>query len=100
VGSPRGRNKEEPMNYWKVSTFVLAGVVGLGAVYETAKPAQAEAQPNMEAALGMLKGAKGRLQAATHDKGGHRVKAIAATNTAIQEVEAGIAYDNAHHEKK
>ena len=55
-----------------------------------------EAQPHMKAALATLKVAKGQLQKATPDKGGHRVAAIALVNDAIGEVEKGIAYDDAH----
>lgn len=84
------------MNYWKVSTFVLGLAVSAGVVYETAKPAQAEAQPHMRAALGSLKVAKDQLERATPDKGGHRVKALALTKEAIEQTEKGIAYDNAH----
>ena len=87
------------MNFWKVSTFVLSGCLGLGLVYETAKPASTDVQPAMQAALGSLKAAKASLQNATSDKGGHRVKAIAATNTAIEETEAGIKWDNEHQSK-
>ncbi len=84
------------MNFWKVSTFVLTGCLGLGLVYETAKPAAADPQPAMQAALGSLRAAKVSLQNGTADKGGHRVKAIAATETAIQETLEGIKWDNEH----
>ncbi|MBK6461658.1 MAG: hypothetical protein IPF92_11690 [Myxococcales bacterium] len=65
-------------------------------VYQTATPAHAEAQPHMQAALGQLKAAKASLARATADKGGHRVKAMALTDQAIDETEKGIAYDNKH----
>lgn len=82
------------MNFWKISTFVLTGCLGAIAVYSTATPAQADPQPKMQAALTALKTAKQALQDATSDKGGHRVKAIAATNEAIEQTEKGIAFDN------
>ncbi|MBS2018606.1 MAG: hypothetical protein JST00_37415 [Deltaproteobacteria bacterium] len=66
--------------------------VSLGAV----RPAAAEEQPKMQAALVNLQQAKQNLQDATHDKGGHRVKALASVNEAIEQVKAGIAYDNKH----
>ena len=49
-------------------------------------------QPNMDAALDNLLAAKRHLEAATSDKGGHRVKAIDYVNRAIDEVKKGIAF--------
>lgn len=56
----------------------------------------ADPQPKMKEALEHLKNAKAALQAATADKGGHRVKAIEQVNQAIEQVEKGIAFDNKH----
>jgi hypothetical protein len=53
-------------------------------------------QPLMQSALGHLRAAKADLVAATHDKGGHRDKALRLTNDAIVETERGIAYDRRH----
>ncbi len=53
-------------------------------------------QPNMEAALRSLQQAKQHLQAATHDKGGHRAEALQAVDRAINQVERGIAFDRQH----
>mgnify|MGYP000980248813 CR=1 FL=1 len=84
------------MNFWKASTIALTlALAGVG-VYETARPAHAEAQPNMQAALGLLQSAQNRLEQATADKGGHRVKAIEATKLAIEETKKGIEFDNEH----
>jgi uncharacterized protein YqeY len=47
-------------------------------------------QPHMQRALDLLRDAKTNLEAATSDKGGHRVKAIAYVNSAIDEVKKGI----------
>lgn len=84
------------VNPWKVSTFVLIGllaaVVG-GSAVRTAS-AEKEAQPYMRGALTNLKQAKSLLEKASGDKGGHRVKALKATEDAIAEVEAGIKFDN------
>ena len=52
-------------------------------------------QPHMQSALNDLNAAKGELQAAMHNKGGHRVKALNLTNEAITEVQAGIAAGDA-----
>ena len=54
-------------------------------------------QPFMRAARADLQTAKRELQRATPDKGGHRVQAIALTNKAIAQVNAGIAYDRRHN---
>lgn len=53
-------------------------------------------QPEMAAALQNLREAQQNLQAASHDKGGHRTKALDRIRQAIAEVEAGIRYDNTH----
>ncbi len=47
-------------------------------------------QPNMQNALSQLQAAKASLQAASHNKGGHRVNAINLINQAIVEVQLGI----------
>lgn len=54
-------------------------------------------QPFMHSARADLQTAKKELQAATADKGGHRAKAIELVNSAIGEVNAGIAYDRRHN---
>jgi hypothetical protein len=94
--------KELTMNFWKVSTFVLSGCLGLGVLYETTKTAQADAQPHMVSALASLQVTKTSLQNATADKGGYRVKAIQNVNDAIDNVKKGIEYDNTHksHDEK
>jgi hypothetical protein len=51
------------------------------------------AQPAMQAALVNLRAAKRDLAKATADKGGHRARAQAAVDEAIEQVEKGIAYD-------
>jgi hypothetical protein len=53
-------------------------------------------QPHMEAALDKLQSARSNLEAATDDKGGHRVKALEHVNKAIDEVKRGIEYDRTH----
>ena len=83
-------------NVWKLSTMVLAALLTLVLGFSLVSTAGAERQPHMKKALGTLRVAKSQLEAATPDKGGHRVKAIELTAAAIGEVEAGIAYDNAH----
>lgn len=82
------------MNLWKVSTFALGAAFVTTLAVATARPARAEQQPHMTAALSLLEQANAQLKAATADKGGHRVKAIALTNDAIEQVKKGIAFDN------
>lgn len=53
-------------------------------------------QPKMHSALQNLRQARADLQDAAPDKGGHRNRALAATNNAINQVEAGIAFDRRH----
>ena len=55
-----------------------------------------EAQPEMTAAIQSLREAQRNLEAASHDKGGHRANALQLVNQAIAEVEAGMRYDNSH----
>lgn len=69
-----------------------AAVAAAGAVVAAAsQPAVASNQPNMDAALGYLQQAKASLQQATHNKGGHRVRAINLIDQAMAQVRAGIA---------
>jgi hypothetical protein len=56
---------------------------------ETSSGATAD-QPHMQRALDNLRQAKGNLERASNDKGGHRVKAIGYVNSAIDEVQKGI----------
>jgi hypothetical protein len=53
-------------------------------------------QPRMEAAHDKLQSARSNLEAASDDKGGHRVKALDHVRKAIDEVKAGIEYDRTH----
>jgi hypothetical protein len=71
----------------------VAGLVGAAAV---GTPSKAEYQPAMQAALDALYAARGWLVAATGDKGGHRLAAIARVDQAINQVKLGIEYDNTH----
>jgi hypothetical protein len=84
------------VNLWKVSTLALAGTLALVTGGNMIRSAEAEDQPHMRAALVTLKTAAEQLEKATPDKGGHRVKAMALTAQAIDEVKAGIEFDNKH----
>ena len=50
----------------------------------------------MQAALEHLRAAKGELEKADEDKGGHRVKAVGLVDDAISQVEKGIEFDRRH----
>lgn len=69
---------------------VAGAAVALGASRLTASTAQA-AQPHMNRALTDLQSALNQLNAASPDKGGHRLKAIALVKQAIDETTAGMA---------
>ena len=72
-----------------LAVVMLFGVVAIaGAVPD---------QPFMRAARGDLQTARSELQKATADKGGHRVRAIGLVNSAIAEVNAGMAFDRRHN---
>ena len=53
----------------------------------------AEAHPHIRAALNELREAKGELQSAAHDFGGHRADALKATDEAIHQLELCLRYD-------
>lgn len=83
------------INLWKASTLGLVGTFALG-IATGGGIALADAQPHMHEALDTLKMARGQLDKANADKGGHRAKAIQLTDQAIAETKAGIDYDNTH----
>ena len=72
-----------------IRQLVLFAVVAL-VVGFAAGNAFAERQPHMQAALRHLESAKGELQDATADKGGHRERALNLVNDAIDQVQKGI----------
>ena len=74
-------------------TLVAAGAFAAGCVV---RANAAERQPHMEAALHHLEAAKSELEAAESDKGGHRVKALEATNLALSETREGIHFADKH----
>jgi hypothetical protein len=53
-------------------------------------------QPKMQAALAALQQAKGELEAAAANKGGHRARALGLIQQAIGAVNAGMQYAAAH----
>lgn len=87
-----------------------AAVLGLAlAVPSTIVTAQSSAQgmpekqPKMVEALEHLQAAEKSLEQASHDKGGHRAKALKLVKEAEAEVKAGMEFDDTHktqNEKK
>jgi hypothetical protein len=63
----------------------------LPAIPAAATPA--EPHPEIREALEALRRAKGHMEHAAHDFGGHRVEAIEATNQAIKQLEICLKYD-------
>ena len=72
-----------------IAAFVLGSLLTAGVSF-------ADKQPKMHEALDALQAAKVALDNANADKGGHRAKAIDLTKQAIDEVKAGIDFDNTH----
>jgi len=64
--------------------------VGLAVIGSSLASPSIAAQPNMEAALQSLQDALASLQAAEANKAGHREKAIALVEQAIEQVRLGI----------
>ena len=77
-----------------IFALVLGIVMTLSVQWLSAEPR--EPQPEMKSALEHLRAAQQDLNAGSHDKGGHRVKAIEYVNDAINEVDRAIQYDNTH----
>ncbi len=70
----------------------ILGVVGAMAMFGSGYAVAQVNQPHMVNALGYLQSARGELQVAEADKGGHRVAALSLVNQAIVQVRQGIAY--------
>jgi len=78
-------------------TLLVLLLLTLAVVYSAVQPVIAAGkQPHMEAALKHLQMAQEELQRAEKDKGGHREKALEATQSAIDHTKEGIAYAAAH----
>ena len=71
----------------KIAKLTIVAFVALSAFNLTARADQ----PHMRRALEHLRTAKAELEAAEHNKGGWRIRAIENTNRAIAETEKGMA---------
>lgn len=79
-----------------IASIVLTIVLGMPTNFVAAQATDVQKQPRMTSALEHLQAAEKELEAATHDKGGHRAKALALTRQAITHVKEGIAFDDTH----
>ena len=71
-------------------------LTAISAISLTGLPAVRAGQPKMEEALSALKSARAALEHAEANKGGHREKAIAKIDEAIDEVRAGMTDAGGH----
>jgi hypothetical protein len=110
IGSP-GRNPDEEEWFMKTKIIGLLGLASLilafafiasapaaphnasalPAAATTATPA--EQHPEIHDALAALRNARGHLEQAAHDFGGHRAQALKATDEAIHQLEICLKYD-------
>jgi len=90
------------MNFMYKNVFavsILTGALGFVGV-PRAQAQRYEYQPQMQSALQSLRQAEEALRRADSDKGGHRVRALQMVTDAEREVQAGIAYDNSHRDRR
>ena len=71
----------------KITKLTIIALMALSASNLTARADQ----PHMRRALEHLRAAQAELEAAEHNKGGWRIRAIENTNRAIGETEKGMA---------
>jgi hypothetical protein len=71
----------------------LAGVAAVTGLALAASAAHAERHPRIHAAIRSLEDAKGDLEHADHDFGGHRVEAIRAINAALEQLREALRFD-------
>ena len=87
------------MNFWKpvaiVSTSALVVLLACGGGTVVVTGAAGD-QPHMALARDHLAAARGELDRAEPNKGGHRERAIGLVDQAIAEVNAGIEFARTH----
>ena len=71
--------------------FIVLLIVGY-----VAGCASGSGQPHMQSALDHLTAARDQLNAAEANKGGHRERALALVNDAIDQVQSGMDYARTH----
>jgi len=80
----------------ELALLAAGGIVGTALVATAGRSALAANQPRMEQAKGLLIQALQQLEHADSDKGGFRVAAIKSIRMAIEQVDAGMHYDDTH----
>ncbi len=78
-------------NHFRMAAIAVAAAVAGGGI-----GIAMASQPQMDGALRALQSAQDNLNRVTMDKGGHAAHARRLVSEAIGQVEAGIAYGNAH----
>jgi hypothetical protein len=84
------------INGWKVCALTATTLLGIVVGGSHLDVASADPQPRMESALRHLREAREDLKEVRSDKGGHRERALEATDQAIRQVEQGIIFANRH----
>jgi hypothetical protein len=82
------------------ATLFLATALSLSMMATLTSTACAQGQEEMNEAIEHLRQAKGALEHAAANKGGHRETAIHLVDQAIAEIEAGKAYAREHPMEK
>ncbi|HYL98987.1 MAG TPA: hypothetical protein VEZ90_08540 [Blastocatellia bacterium] len=79
-----------------VSGVLSAAALGLALPRKSNAAARPADQPHMQAALDLLRNAKGELDQAEPDKGGHRARALDLVSRAIEETRKGVEFARSH----
>lgn len=78
---------------------IMLSLLALPVTMAASQDRDRDEQPHMQAALEALRQAEQHLKEAAHDKNGHRVAALKATQDAIKHVEAGMKAGAKNEEK-
>jgi hypothetical protein len=79
----------------EIVKLAAGGAAAASVLSASAIPAEAY-QGNMHRALAELRAARASLESATANKGGHRTRAIALIDQAIEQVRLGALFANSH----
>jgi hypothetical protein len=89
----------QKMSFKLFAATIILGLLALPITMSASQDKDKDDQPHMEAALAALKQAEMHLKEAAHDKGGHRVAALKATQEAIKHVQEGIKVGDKNEDK-
>ena len=87
----KGKNMIRKILKPTILRFVITSVLLVGL-----SSASTADQPRMQVALDALNVAQKQLEKGSHDKGGHRVKALALIKKAKKQVKKAMKYDRRH----